>query len=534
MSFRKLILGVVALVLLPAVGSAQGAFPRTYQRALSGELPLRGHGIVIIDNPQGDVYVEGVDGETIQYRVLQTMRGVDDEAIRDARGKLKAAISGDSRVRMFRSLGSASGQTPRWAATTTWHLRVPRTAEVRIATINSRSIEVKNLAAPVKIKNQFHGKIRVISPGSPILIETINGHIGVIYTGRPAGDARLTSVNGNIEVIVPRHTNVHWYAETLKGKVLATPSIHGRNRTVEGTRIFEARQGASEGPTLHLSSTTGTMTLIESGLSRSAVRAVVPELTTVEQEPLREDLGDELQRVSALLVRPPAAREFVFQRKRMMGDLQFATDLGSIFVGEIAGSARLSTSAGEIVVGRVQGNFHARSSGGPLNLGYIRGPLDASTVAGDVTVAAAMQGGRLHTGGGNIQVLRSAGPLTLHSGGGDITVRQALSSIAARTKSGDVSITVGPGTRGSRIDAETVGGNVIITLPSDFGALVDAVIVVTEPEASYAIESQLPGLTIVREQVGSRIHIRARGPLQGGGQPVFIRVQDGNIQIRKP
>src|SRR5438552_1385773 len=145
-------------------------------------------------------------------------------------------------------------------------------------------------------------------------------------------------------------------------------------------------------------------------------------------------------------------------------------------------------------------------------------------------VRSARTGGKVSTAGGVIRVLYTGGPLTLQSGGGDITVRQAAGSINAETRSGDINITADPLQRTQHIQAHTLQGNIILNVSPHFGAEIDATVLTSRPDAN-AIRSDFNGLTIKREQVGSKTRIHATGKLNGGGDRVELFAEEGDIHI---
>jgi DUF4097 and DUF4098 domain-containing protein YvlB len=213
------------------------------------------------------------------------------------------------------------------------------------------------------------------------------------------------------------------------------------------------------------------------------------------------------------------------------GDLVYSTPLGNISVGQVRGSARVDTRAGEVRLGVVQGQCEVVSNGGPVTLGDIMGPLNARTRAGDVLINATHNGAVVSTGGGIIRMLFAAGATNLHSAGGDIDVRQASGPISAQTSSGDVALVLDPAVRSAAIDAKTEQGNVMITVSSELGADIEATLVTSDADAN-AIHSDFPGLTIRRDQVGSKTRIRATGKVNGGGERVNLYAEDGDITIR--
>jgi hypothetical protein len=211
-------------------------------------------------------------------------------------------------------------------------------------------------------------------------------------------------------------------------------------------------------------------------------------------------------------------------------DFESRTDIGSLFIGQVDGKANVWRKAGEVILGRVLGDCVVETQGGPVSLGEIGGGLNAHTSAGDILVRAARHGGVVRTDGGSINVIFAGGPITLESGGGDISLRQASGRVRATTKSGDISLNIDPGVRTQAVDARTTGGNISLNVPSGFAADIDATILTTS-DSGNLIQSELPGLTIIRERVGNHTRVHAEGKVNGGGKKVTLFVDDGNIHI---
>ena len=108
--------------------------------------------------------------------------------------------------------------------------------------------------------------------------------------------------------------------------------------------------------------------------------------------------------------------------------------------------------------------------------------------------------------------------------------QRTVARVRAETRSGDISINIDKSTRTEQFDAKTIGGNVLLNVPPGFAADIDATIITSE-ESANAIRSDLSGLSIVREKAGDRVRIRATGKLNGGGKPVQLYAEDGDIRI---
>ena len=209
---------------------------------------------------------------------------------------------------------------------------------------------------------------------------------------------------------------------------------------------------------------------------------------------------------------------------------KYSTTMGNVRIQEIRGEADIFTGAGEVQLGAVAGSAKVISEGGPLHLGEIGGRVIAHTTAGDIFVDSARRGGELFTKGGTIRLLYTSGPTRLISGGGNITVRQANGPINALARSGDVFITMDPNAKAHSVTAKSERGNVVVHVGSKFGADVNATILTSDPSA-HTIVSDVPGLSISREQVGNKTRIRATGKINGGGDPMELEATDGGIRI---
>jgi hypothetical protein len=218
-----------------------------------------------------------------------------------------------------------------------------------------------------------------------------------------------------------------------------------------------------------------------------------------------------------------------FRQAVVPGSFKFGTTIGDVAIGEVRGDANIVTGAGSVQLGTVFGELQLQSGGGPLTIGRIMGPTNVRTAAGDVIVQSAREGGTIATGGGIIRLLYTGGPTRLESGGGDIIVN-ASASVNAETRSGDITINLDRTTRSQRLVARTSKGNLLLNVGSGFGADVDATVMTTDANAN-TIRSEFPGLTVQRDQLGSKTRIRATGKINGGGERVELYAEDGGIQI---
>ena len=488
-----------AIVLLTGASLfGQRVVSRTFQSDQT--FPLLANGTLILDNPSGNVIVTAKDGPDVEAMIFKRVDGVDLDAVEEGRRQTSLIIGGTEKVRTLR-MTIVPGSTKQWQASVAWNIRVPRGASVRIFTTTGEHIRINGVRGAVHAKN-FNGQIIFEDIIGPAVAESVNGSIFFLA---PAlrGNVILTSVNGSVTATLPRDTGFRWVAESLKGDI----RTHFPARGTFIGNTFTGTVNAPGGPTLRTSSLMGNVHLFAGGVP---VRTAQP-VRTAHPTPTPITSGGPMQR-------------------RIVGDFTFRTNLGDVRVQEVTGKIDLYTGAGEVQLGSVGGAAKVISRGGPLQFGEIGGPIEASTRAGDILIDSARRGGEIQTAGGTIRLLYTSGPTRLYSGGGDIHVRQAAAPVAASTESGDIAITMDAGMRSQRVDAKTAKGNVLLNVSPQFGADVEATIITSDPDAD-TILSDIPGLSISREQSNGKTRITATGKLNGGGEKIVLQATDGDIRI---
>jgi hypothetical protein len=166
--------------------------------------------------------------------------------------------------------------------------------------------------------------------------------------------------------------------------------------------------------------------------------------------------------------------------------------------------------------------------------------VQVGTGNGDVSVQNAGAEVSATSGNGRVRVTTAAGQVYASSGNGDIDVEEVRGKVQARTGNGDVRVTtaVGPvsATSGNgRIDVRmaslkgddtmdfrTGNGNVVVTVPADFEAEVDA------RSGHGTLRSAFPML------VEGRLDPQhVRGTIGKGGRRVRLSSGNGNLEIRR-
>lgn len=477
------------------------------KRQFNQQWALAPGGAIEVNNAFGNIEIVGSDQPDVLAVVTKTIIGVDEKALEEGSDQTELRVGGDDRIRIVNTINPA-GRNPRWSSTVDYVLRVPRAVHVRVKASTSARIRVANVRGNVTITT-FTGLVVLDNVTGAATVENTNGSI-LMISDRPQANADLTSVNGDVTIVVPPTANFQWLAESLKGDIRSTIPVRGE---LIGT-AFRGNVNAPGGPILRARTMLGGAVLLTRGLQPAQAVA------------LRDVPQADVKLTSA------APRQISTPRQQLVqGRFEWKSAMGDLDVAEIRGDAFIETGAGEIRLGNVFGVCSVRSGGGPLHLGEIHGTVIAITRAGDVTVDAARMGGNINTAGGIVRVLYTGGPTALYSGGGDIFVHQALSSVNATAKSGDISITMDWSAKSENVVAKTSKGNITLNVSPRFAATVDATIVTSDPDAN-TIKSELAGLSISKETIpGGKTRIHATGKINGGGERVELMSEDGGIRI---
>lgn len=117
---------------------------------------------------------------------------------------------------------------------------------------------------------------------------------------------------------------------------------------------------------------------------------------------------------------------------------------------------------------------------------------------------------------------------------GNVQLENITGSIEAKTAGGDISADLIPSGKG-RSELRSSGGNIVLYLPSDAKASVEATIRIRgwwrARSEDYDIRSDFPesSKTIDKDEQ----EIQASYKINGGGDPITLETSNGNIDIRK-
>jgi DUF4097 and DUF4098 domain-containing protein YvlB len=158
-------------------------------------------------------------------------------------------------------------------------------------------------------------------------------------------------------------------------------------------------------------------------------------------------------------------------------------------------------------------------------------------MGGDIDVPDAPAGAVLRTMGGNITVTRGNGRIIAKTMGGDIDIRQLTGSADVGSMGGDIKVNVVAAGAGHDLDVHTMGGEIEVSLPHDFGGNFSVELEDDQGDEKHRIVSDFP--LDIRESTrwrlfgGRRTLYTATGRSGSAANRVVISTIGSNITIHR-
>ena len=243
-------MGGVLRELLDIIFSIGGG---SFEEQETKTLPAGGYSHLDLRNSNGNIEVEGTEGEDVIIVATKKVRARSEEEGRRRLGQLKVVVSEERpELRVYTDV---SELRPKGNWNVNYEVRIPKHMSLSAHTSNG-NIKVSDLQGPVQVQTS-NGNVEVRRLGGSVKARTSNGNIR-LYEVREGIEAKtsngnvygelltfgkeertvLHSSNGNIELRVPEDTSAKVVAGTKNGIVRCelpiSASLQRRNR-LEGT-----------------------------------------------------------------------------------------------------------------------------------------------------------------------------------------------------------------------------------------------------------------------------------------------------------
>ncbi len=168
-------------------------------------------------------------------------------------------------------------------------------------------------------------------------------------------------------------------------------------------------------------------------------------------------------------------------------------------------------------------NVLARTGDGTIRIERVEGRVELRTGDGSVKGADLKGDVTVDTGDGSVTLQDVEGALDVTTVDGGVSVSGRLGSVRTRTGDGSVTVRAEPGSAMSdNWNISTGDGGIVVYLPSDFGAEIDA----------HTGDGRVTSDHDVTITAGKADRGTLRGRLGAGGRAITIRSSDGSIRLR--
>ncbi|OCX54051.1 hypothetical protein BEL04_07185 [Mucilaginibacter sp. PPCGB 2223] len=227
-------------------------------------------GVVAVYNVFGSINVEGYSGNKVIMEIDQTISADDEATLAEGKKEFKLAFDEkadtvmayiaapfDSRPHTHYGDWENNHRRIEYKYKLNFTIKVPYALSLRISTINSGNILVKDVYGSLHINN-VNGGIEIQNAKGATYAHTVNGPVTVNYLVAPNDDSSYYTINGAIKVTYPatlaanigfKSMNGQFYTdfddvEVLPGKVTKTEGKGKNGTTYRLNKDSEVKIGA--------------------------------------------------------------------------------------------------------------------------------------------------------------------------------------------------------------------------------------------------------------------------------------------------
>jgi hypothetical protein len=228
----------------PLLGRATEESTRTYPLAVGGE--------VRIDNTNGKVDIEGVDGSSVEVHIEKIARATSDEAARQLlpRISIKEEIT-PSRVSL--NTERMNGMMIGAGFEVVYHVKAPRGAVINVVTTNG-VVTLKGLTGQVAARTT-NGGVTGSGLTGGVEARSTNGSVSVELPSVAKEKINLGTTNGALTLTIPASTKADLVATCTNGEIRVSDEF--KFETTESSRRHVEGRLNGGGTAIELHTTNG-------------------------------------------------------------------------------------------------------------------------------------------------------------------------------------------------------------------------------------------------------------------------------------
>ncbi|MGI9551538.1 MAG: DUF4097 family beta strand repeat-containing protein [Aurantibacter sp.] len=217
--------------------------------------------MLVVQNVNGPISVEGYEGNTIKIEVDKTITAKSENKLEEGKREIGIKVEEvGKRIYVYLDspwthFNSATGkfehrenhdgwEKPKYRYLLDFKLKVPRSTNVKLATMNDGDIYARNIQGNEIIVSNLNGAITLDNVSGRTDVNALNRDINITYFRNPTEDSRYHSLNGDINVTFKEDLNADVSFKSLNGDLYTnydtakmTPKLEKKkNRNGKGVK----------------------------------------------------------------------------------------------------------------------------------------------------------------------------------------------------------------------------------------------------------------------------------------------------------
>jgi len=186
------------------------------------------HKTLEVDNVFGSIVVTGGAGDQVQLVVEKTLRAESVERMAAAKKEVKLDITEqpdllklyvDGPFRCHCDDGCDGWHGDRgYSVKMDFTLQVPQNVDIKLRTVNSGRVQVKDVTGNFSVRN-VNGGIEMVNVAGSGQARTVNGPVKVSFRENPRENSEFGTINGNVELSFVRGLAADFRFKTFNGNI---------------------------------------------------------------------------------------------------------------------------------------------------------------------------------------------------------------------------------------------------------------------------------------------------------------------------
>lgn len=262
----KQVMACVALMGLlgaPSVKAQQKEFKEEIKKEVSFA-NKSGDNILVVQNLNGSIAVEGYDGESVQLSVEKSVWAKNTKDLELGKQEIGVKILQEGNEIIVHadvpnmhykdghltSVDCNNYQQPSYDHQLNFTVRVPKKTKLVVGAINNGEVVVANTRGSYLKANNINGGIELKNVTGQTEVHAINGEVTISYAVNPKAPSTYYSLNGDINITYQEDLSAEIAFKSMNGELFTDFDIAGqyaktsKNQSGEGNKVkykYEAK-----------------------------------------------------------------------------------------------------------------------------------------------------------------------------------------------------------------------------------------------------------------------------------------------------